>query len=92
LKAQAPDIIVAEPTPDINFQNMEIKYLRQALASGTLTSPKAEVYSKSLAKCDFNTTLGPHSITSFGLVGNGQQCNCAEEVRHFKINSNTTAE
>ena len=88
MPARPPDI-VSEPTPDINFESMEIKYLKQALASVIQPSTKAEVYLRYLAKCDFNTTLEPHSIIKFNqddvrrMVGIGQNPNGAEEVRQF---------
>ncbi|KAK2564888.1 hypothetical protein P5673_011590 [Acropora cervicornis] len=88
LPARKPDI-VSEPTSDINFESMEIKYLKQALASVVQPSTKAEVYLRYLAKCDFNTTLEPHSIIKFNqddvrsMVGIGQNPNRAEEVRQF---------
>ena len=89
MQARPPDIIVSEPTPDINFENMEIKYLKQALASVKQPSTKAEVYLRYLEKCDFNTTLEPHSIIKFSendvrsMVEIGQNPNGAEEVRQF---------
>ena len=88
---------MSEPTPDINFENMEIKYLKQALASLVQPSTKAEVYSRYFEKCDFNTTLEPHFIIKFSedcvrsMVGIGQYPDGAEEVRQFLIKSNTNA-
>jgi len=85
LPAWQPDI-VSEPTSDVNFESMEIKYLKQALASVVQPSTKAEVYLTYLAKCDFNTTLEPHSIIKFNqddvrsMVGIGQNPNRAEEI------------
>ena len=76
--------------PDINFENMEINYLKQALASVVQSSTRADVYLRYLEKCDFNTTLEPHSIIKFSkgdvriMVGIGQDSNGAEEVRQFK--------
>ena len=80
---------MSEPTPDINFESMEIKYLKQALASVVQPSTKADFYLTYLAKCDFNTTLEPHSIIKFNkddvwsMVGIGQNPNGAEQVRQF---------
>ena len=68
---------------------MEIKYLKQALASVVQPSTKAEVYLRYLEKCDFNTTTERHSIIKFSeddvrsMVRIGQNPNGAEEVRHF---------
>lgn len=64
LPARQPNIM-SEPTPDINFESMDIKYLKQALASVEQPSTKAEFYLRYLAKCDFNTSLEPHSIIKF---------------------------
>ena len=80
---------MSEPTSDVNFESMEIKYLKQALASVVQPSTKAEVYLTYLAKCDFNTTFEPHSIIKFNqddvrsMVAIGQNPNRAEEVRQF---------
>ena len=68
---------------------MEIKYLKQALASVVQPSTKAEFSLRYLAKCDFNTSLEPHSIIKFNqddvwrMVGIGENPNGAEEVRQF---------
>ena len=68
---------------------MEINYLKQALASVVQSSTKADVYSRYLKKCDFNTTLEPHSIIKFSegdvrsMIEIGQNPNSAEEVRQF---------
>ena len=85
MPARPPDI-ASEPTPDVNFQSMEIKYPKQALASVVQPSTKAEVYLR------FNTTLEPHSIKFnqdcvWSMVGIGQNPNGAEEVRQF-LNKN----
>ena len=75
--------------PDINFENMEINYLKQALASVVQSSTKADVYLTYLEKCDFNTTLEPHSLIKFSkgdvrsMVGIGQTPNGAEDVRQY---------
>ena len=88
MPAWPPDI-VSEPTPDITFENMEIKYHKQALASVVQPSTKAEVYLRYLEKCDFDTTMERHSIIKFSeddvqsMVRIGQNPNGAEEVRHF---------
>jgi len=68
---------------------MEINYLKQALASVVQSSTKADVYLRYLEKCDFNTTLEPHSIIKFSegdvrsMVGIGQNPNGVEEERQF---------
>jgi len=78
----------ALPT-DIDFENMEINYLKQALASVVQSPTKADLYLRYLEKCDFNTTLEPHFIIKFSegdvrsMVGIGQNPNGAEEVRQF---------
>ena len=68
---------------------MEINYLKQALASVVQSSTKADVYLRYLEKCDFNTTLEPHSLIKFSkgdvwsMVGIGQTPNDAEDVRQY---------
>jgi len=68
---------------------MQINYLKQALASVVQSSTKADVYLRYLEKCDFNTTLEPHSIIKFSegdvrsMVGIGQNPNGVEEERQF---------
>jgi len=67
---------------------MEINYLKQGLASVVQSSTKGDVYLRYLEKCDFNTTLEPHSIIKFregdvrSMLGIRQNPNGAE-VRQF---------
>ena len=84
MSAQPPDNM-SKPIPDINFQNIEVKYLKEALASVTQPSTKEEVLLRYLKKCDFDTTLEPRSINKFGdndhwnLVHLGQHRNGAKK-------------